>query len=82
MPWGSVFVIGPADQDVYINGNYEEPAGKTNNEYVVEYGENTFETLDDNGDVVLRAQALVDSDNPNVEVELQPVADSGPGGGT
>lgn len=71
MPWGSVFVKGPAGEDVYINGNYEEPAGQTNNSYVVEYGENTFETLDEAGNVRLRAQALVDDGNKNVEVELE-----------
>lgn len=73
MPWGSVHVIGPVDEDVYVNGNYEQAAGKTNTEYSVEYGPNTFETLDEEGNVALRAEALVNEEHPNVTVELQPV---------
>lgn len=82
MPWGSVNVKGPAGLDVYINGNYQEPAGPTNNIYAVQYGENKFETLDDAGEVSLRAQGLVDENHQNIEVELRPVAASQPGGDT
>jgi len=74
MAWGSVEVNGPAGDDVYINGNYEQPAGQTNNTYAVEYGENTFETLDGAGNVAMRAQALVDDEHKNVTVQLSPVA--------
>ncbi len=47
MPWGSVTLAGPAERDVYVNSNYEDIAGKTNEDFAIEYGLNTFETLDD-----------------------------------
>ena len=73
MAWGEVFVKGPADEDVYINGNYGQSAGKTNLKYTVEFGKSTFETLDSNSKVKLRAQAIVEKSNPAIEVELRPV---------
>ena len=80
MPWGSVYVRGSEGEDVYINGNYEQAAGPTNNMYTVEYGLNTFETLDDDGKIVLRAETTVDDDRPVAEVELQPVTADQSGG--
>ena len=74
MPWGEVLVKGPVGEKVYINGNYKQAAGETNNKYNVEYGENTFETLDSNSKVELRAKAAVNKDKPYVEVELRPVS--------
>lgn len=73
MPWGSVTVKGPAARDVHINGNYAAPAGKTNRDFVVEYGANTFETLDDRRCVDHRVQCTVAADQPHAEVTLAPV---------
>ena len=73
MQMGSVYVKGPAGEKVYINGNYAVPAGQTNTTYPTDYGKNIFETLDEDGDVLLQALALVDENNQSVEVELQPV---------
>ena len=71
MAWGEVYVEGPDDEDVYINGNYEQSAGPTNTTYTVEYGPNTFETLDHNGNVVLRATIVVGGNNRYSKVVLQ-----------
>ncbi|MCP4330628.1 MAG: hypothetical protein GY791_19715 [Alphaproteobacteria bacterium] len=46
MPNNWVTVNGPADRNVYINGAYEAPSGKTGAAFPVEAGPNTFETLD------------------------------------
>lgn len=73
MAWGAVLVKGPTDEDVYINGIYSQPAGKTNSKYMVEFGKNTFETLDKNGKVLLRAEVSVNQQNSSAEVELMPV---------
>ena len=70
MPWGSVTLTGPADRDVYVNGNYEDVAGQTNEDFVVEYGINTFETLDGQFRVDLRAEAEVNDESPHVTVAL------------
>lgn len=74
MPWGSVKVKGPPDRDVYVNGNYEEPAGKTGDTFPVEYGNNTFETLDAQDRVDNRAETVIDEDHPHQEVTLSPVS--------
>ena len=72
MVWGAVFVKGPTGEDVYINGIYSQPAGKTNSKYMVEFGKNKFETLDNNGKVALRVEVFVNQDNSVSEVELKP----------
>lgn len=74
MPWGTVTVSGPAGRDVYINGNYAAPAGKTNSDFAVEYGANTFETLDDQWRVDHRAQTTVDDDHPHADAVLAAVS--------
>lgn len=74
MPWGSVKVNGPSDRDVYVNGNYEQAAGRTGDTFPVEYGKNTFETLDAQWRVDNRAETVVDGDNPNREVTLSQVS--------
>lgn len=73
MPWGSVRLAGPVGRDVYVNGNYEDVAGKTNDDFAVEYGLNTFETLDDRFRVDFRAKVEVNDENPHVEAALEPV---------
>lgn len=73
MPWGSVTLAGPADRDVYINGNYEDIAGKTNEDFAVEYGSNTFETLDDQFRIDFRAEAQVNDDTPHAHTRLEAV---------
>lgn len=82
MPWGSVYVKGPDDEDIYINGNYEKPAGKTNTTYSVEYGCNTFETLDKSGNIVLRATTNVDENNLRPTVLLRTVSSNVSGDGS
>ena len=74
MPWGSVKVNGPPDRDVYVNGNYEQSAGKTGDTFPVEYGKNTFETLDAQGRVDNRAETVTDEDHRHQEVTLSPVS--------
>lgn len=73
MPWGSVRVAGPEGRDVYVNGNYEDVAGQTNEFYAVEYGLNTFETLDDRFRVDFRVKVEVNDENSRPEKELEPV---------
>jgi hypothetical protein len=73
MPFGSVKVNGPADRDVYVNGNYEEAAGETGEIFVVEFGENKFETLDDEFRIDNRAVCQVNAQHPNREVMLAAV---------
>ena len=72
MVWGAVFVKGPIDEDVYVNGIYNQPAGKTNSKYMVEFGKNKFETLDKNGKIALQAEVFVNQGNSVSEVELKP----------
>lgn len=74
MPWGSVKLIGPAGRDVYVNGNYADIAGQTNETFAVEYGLNTFESLDSEFRVDLRAHATVNDDAAHVEATLLDVA--------
>lgn len=81
MPWGTVRVEGPAGDEIFINGNYEQAAGRTGDTFIVEYGLNTFETLDGIGAVVLRANAVVDPVHPHREVPLEPVVVAQPGDG-
>jgi hypothetical protein len=73
MPWGSVWLGGPVGRDVYINGNYEDIAGTTNDYFAVEYGLNTFETLDERFRVDFRAQVDVNDEHSRVKTELEPV---------
>ena len=73
MPWGSVKVIGPAGRDVYVNGNYEDITGQTGQDFAVEYGLNTFETLDNESRIDFRADATVNDETPHVEAELEAV---------
>jgi hypothetical protein len=70
MPWGSVRVSGPALRDVYLNGNYAQAAGQTGTIFIVEYGANTFETLDSARQVDFRAEAVVNRETPHTEVTL------------
>lgn len=73
MPWGSVKVHGPANRDIYVNGNYGDVAGTTGGVFPVEYGENTFEALDSEWRIDLRAHATVNDTSPDVETTLQAV---------
>ena len=73
MPWGSVTLTGPTDRDVYVNGNYEDVAGQTNEAFAVEYGLNTFETLDSEFRIDFRAETEVNDETPHVEAALQAV---------
>jgi hypothetical protein len=73
MPWGSVRLAGPVGRDVYINGNYEDIAGETNDYFAVEYGLNTFETLDDRFRIDLRARVEVNDEHSRAKTELEPV---------
>jgi hypothetical protein len=60
-------------RDVYINGNYEDIAGTTNDYFAVEYGLNTFETLDGRFRIDFRARVEVNDENSRAETELAPV---------
>jgi hypothetical protein len=73
MPWGSVRLAGPEGREVYVNGNYEDVAGRTNEYFAVEYGLNTLESLDDRFRVDLRAKVEVNDENPYPEKALEPV---------
>ena len=73
MPWGSVTVAGPAGRAVHVNGNYEDIAGQTNEDFAVEYGLNTFETLDSQFRIDFRAEAEVNDETPHVDKELEAV---------
>ncbi len=66
-----VFVKGPPDRRVYINGG-EEPEGKTNKHYAVRAARNTFELkASPKGPAVSRTVDVVSQDPP-MEVDLTP----------
>ncbi|MEQ8816181.1 MAG: hypothetical protein RLO51_17520 [Thalassobaculum sp.] len=73
MPWGAVRIDGPPGRDVYINGNYGEPAGQTGGTFAVQYGSNCFETVDALFRVDLAADAVVNDARANVVAVLAPV---------
>ena len=63
-------MTGPVGRNVYVNGNYEDIAGGTNEDFAVEYGLNTFETLDAQFRVDFRADAQVNDAAPHVDAAL------------
>ena len=71
MSIGSVRVTGPADRDVYVNGQYGEAAGKTGGTFLVEYGNNRFESLDFEYRVDYAANVTADEGHQDVEAELE-----------
>jgi hypothetical protein len=71
MAWGSVTVTGYDGQDVYINGQYGQSAGKSPGPFLVEYGNSVFETLDARHRVTASAKATVDHDNPAAIVAFE-----------
>ncbi len=73
MAWAAVFVKGPENRRVYINGD-NEPAGKTNKNYAVETGWNTFELKASRlGSAVSKTVDVAVKDPPMV-VDLTPPA--------
>ncbi len=73
MPFGFVRLSGPAGRDVYVNGNYQDIGGQTGDDFAVQYGFNTFETLDDESRIDFRVRVEVTDDNPRVDADLEPV---------
>ena len=80
MSWGTVRVNSPAGRDVYINGNYAAAAGQLPSAFVVEYGPNTFETLNAGNQIDFRATANVDATHPFVVIDLAPAVPPEPSG--
>ncbi len=71
MSFARVRVTGPADRLVYINGG-RRPEGRTNEEFVVDEGQNTFELkASPKGPAAVRTVNVVASDPP-MEVDLTP----------
>lgn len=71
MPYGKVTVSKPLGRLIYINGNYDEAAGKSPAAFTVEYGPNRFETLTGAGKVDYAADVTVNAANPAATVELR-----------
>ena len=80
MPWGTVRVNSPAGRDVYINGNYAAAAGQLPGAFVVEYGPNSFETLNVSNEIDFRGEASVDAAHSHVVIDLAPVVPPEPSG--
>jgi len=71
---GTVTVTAPAGRAVYIDGNYTPPAPQIiPYTFLVEDGQNVFETLDDDGNVDYTATVITDAANPDRSVALQHV---------
>jgi hypothetical protein len=73
MPWGNVTITGQDGQDIYVDGNYEDPAGKAPGPFVVTYGKHTFETLKQSGAVECSGDAKVNAHQRDVTIALLPV---------
>jgi hypothetical protein len=73
MPWGSVKITRPLRRKIYTNGNYDEAAGLSPGPFAIEYGRNTFETLDGAGRVDYRGSTTINASNRNAQLELDTV---------
>lgn len=73
MPFGSVNITRPRNRLIYVNRNYNDPAGKTPCVIAVEYGSNRFETRTSSGDVDYSGRVITSDTNINAELELAPV---------
>ncbi|TSD83048.1 hypothetical protein FFK22_039765 [Mycobacterium sp. KBS0706] len=71
MAFGSVFVKGPQNRDVFINGFFLTPQGKTNDFFVVNMGQTTFATVDAQNQIDFAGTANVSAANPNVQIVLK-----------
>jgi hypothetical protein len=72
MPTGTVTVTDPAGRTVYINGNYTPDVPKTIEcTFLVEYGENIFETCTGPGKVDYRVAVTTDDTNRDCSVALE-----------
>jgi hypothetical protein len=71
MPVGSVTITFPKNRLVYINGDYNPDSPKRIQcTYVVDYGENIFETLNGTKQVDYRAKVVTDVSNPDCQIAL------------
>lgn len=74
MPFVTVRVSAPANRIIYINGNYQQPAGNTSTDsFVVPPGRTLFETLNGDRSVDFRKKFRVGRDDDEVTVALDPV---------
>ena len=72
--WVSVFVRGQDRRLVYIDGQYDDPAGvKAPGPFDVRPGKHTFETLNRQSCVDNRAQVNAKSGQDEVEAEFEDV---------
>lgn len=78
MPTGTVTVTAPVNRVVYLNGDYvPDFPKKIPNTFLVEYGENIFETRNKDGKVDYRAKVATDSERPDRTVALRRVIPPG-----
>jgi hypothetical protein len=74
MPLSWVKVVGPANRDVYVNGNFVDPGGRTNEAFAVEIGKNTFFLLKNTDTIEAEKEAYIkfaSNDAPQI-VDLWP----------
>jgi hypothetical protein len=73
MPRGLVTIGSPSKREIFINGQYAVPAGVSPGPFLVEFGPNTFETLDEKQRIDNRETVVTDHDHPNETIDLKPV---------
>jgi hypothetical protein len=74
MPTGNVRITDPEDRQIYVNGVYTAPNPRTSPcTIAVEYGKNTFETLNAEQKIDFRGEATTDEDHRYTRLALDPV---------
>ena len=74
MAFASLHVAKPANRIIYLNGDYENPAGNSSNtSFTVPSGGNIAETLNGDGKVDFRKKFRVRPRDTDVTIELDPV---------
>jgi hypothetical protein len=74
MPKGTVTVTDPVGRTVFVNGNYTPDFPDTiPATFVVDYGENIFETRTSSGRIDYSRTVVIDDDAPTCSIKLKRV---------
>ena len=74
MAFASLHVTKPANRIIYLNGDYQNPAGNSSTDsFTVPSGGNVAETLNGAGKVDFRKKFRVKPRDTDVTIELDPV---------
>ncbi|BBL72517.1 hypothetical protein [Methylogaea oryzae] len=72
--FASLRILRPEDRLIYLNGDYQNPAGNSSTDtFTVAAGGHTAETLDSQGKVDFRKKFRVTARQTSVAIELDPV---------